>query len=117
MCQNDDDENLSSPALPSPQTIAFVVELKARGRGPALIISPLSVIHHWIQSVRNFAPAFAPFTLNYTGDATQRAAIRAQISSKTVMLVTTYQLMLSDLHLIHSTGFRPRWETGMRVGH
>ena len=97
------------------QTIAFAAELQARGRGrlPVLIISPLSVVKHWIQSVRNFAPALAPFTLNYTGDATQRAAIRAQISSKTVMLVTTYQLILSDIHLIHSTTFRPQYVSGI----
>ena len=96
------------------QTIAFAAELQARGRGrlPVLIISPLSVVQHWMQSVRNFAPALAPFTVNYTGEATKRAAIRAQISSKTLILVTTYQLILSDIHLIHGTAFRPQYVSG-----
>ncbi|TIB92872.1 hypothetical protein E3Q19_01795 [Wallemia mellicola] len=71
--------------------------------GPFLIITPASTLHNWQQEISRFVPSLKP--LPYWGSTKDRAALRKFWQRKAItytkdapfhVLITSYQLVLSD---------------------
>ena len=71
--------------------------------GPFLIITPASTLHNWQQEISRFVPSLKP--LPYWGNTKDRAALRKFWQRKAItytkdapfhVLITSYQLVLSD---------------------
>jgi SNF2 family DNA or RNA helicase len=78
------------------QVLAFLDDLRAAGRleGPALVVAPLTVVGHWFEEARRFAPNLE--TLVHLGP--ERARRQSELRTAALIL-TSYQTLLRDREL------------------
>ena len=78
------------------QTIALL--LARVDEGPALVVTPTSVLYNWVDELRRFAPGLTPVVLNQIPD--RAAAVEAAAAG--VVLLISYGVMAGELELLKS---------------
>ena len=83
------------------QTIAFL--LHRRGKGPAVVVAPTSVLPNWVREIRRFAPPLRPHLLaEHRGEA--RRLLLGALGGDDVLLVS-YGLAAREADLLASRQF------------
>lgn len=78
------------------QTIALL--LARADEGPALVVTPTSVLYNWVDELRRFAPVLSPVVVNQVTD--RAAAVQAATGG--VVLLVSYGVMAGELELLKS---------------
>jgi superfamily II DNA or RNA helicase len=82
------------------QVLALLLERRAKARGPALVVAPLSVLFNWERETERFTPGLACVLHHGT-----RRARKAALLEDADLVVTSYGTLRADVALLKSLQF------------